>query len=132
MAGTAGFSGIVRAGTTATPTDNVGGCNSVSENIAKAILEVTEFGDTHIDRITGLLDSGCSIGGHANYSDTAQNAIRAAVISGVDIYVRILGDGTNGFEFRTKVASYSEQNAPDSTITFTAEFQGIAAPTTVP
>ena len=135
MAATAAFNGIVRAGTSATPTDNID-ARSVSPNISKALHDISVFGDSHIDRIAGQLDSGVSVSGPADYANTAQNAIRTAALAtttaGSTIYVRVLGDGTNGFEFQCLVGSYNESVNVDGVLEFTAEFSGIAAPTTVP
>lgn len=134
MAATAAFNGILRAGVAATPTDNVD-ARSVSPNINAILHDVSVFGDAWIDRIAGQNDSQVSISGPVDNANVAQDAIRAAAVatttSGKTIHVRVLGDGSAGFEFQTLVQSYSEQVNVDGVLEFTAEFMGIAAPTVV-
>lgn len=129
MAATASFNGICRIGTSATPTDNAD-VRTVSPNITDALHEVSVLGDGWLDRIAGQLDSGVSVSGPADYANTAQNAIRTAALlnttAGRTMYVRVLGDGTNGFEYQTLLASYSESVNVDGVLEFTAEFAGAA------
>lgn len=109
----------------------VGGANSISMNLQKAMIEVTEFGDSAIDRITGLFDTPVSVSGFYSPSDTGQSAIRTQFLSGGTIYARVLPDGTNGFKVQCRVESFELSSDPSGAATFSASLQSIAAPSAV-
>lgn len=132
MAADQGYAGDFEISTDDTTYYSINGANSVSQNLSRAMLEVTDFDDTAINRIAGLFDTPCSFSGHRDVDDTnGQEALRAALFSGATIYVRCLPDGTNGFKVATIVESFEVSSTPDGTTQFSCQLQSTAAPTVV-
>lgn len=130
---TPGYQGSIEVNTTDSfPGTSVGGANSVSGPFSRAMLDITDFDDTAVNRIAGLNDSSLTISGHEDYADAGQDILRAAVLSGATIYAQMLPDGTNGFKFTCKVESYEPSNAPDGTPQFSCSLQGVAVVAAVP
>lgn len=128
---TAGFSGVVAVSTDDSTYNALNGCNSVSMPTSRAMLDITDFEDTSVNRIAGLKDSSASLSGHFDHSDTAQAALRAAAASGATVYVRYLYDGTNGTKIAGIVESFELSATPDGTVEFSCTVQANAAWTIV-
>ena len=122
----------VNVSTDNTTFNPVGGANSVSQNLQRALIEVTEFGDGAIDRISGLFDTPVSISGFYKAADAGQSALRAQLFSGGSIYVQVLADGTNGYAVECLVESFEIGSDPSGAATFSASLQSKAAPVAVP
>jgi hypothetical protein len=101
---TAGYQGDIEVSADDSTYNSVGGINTVGFNMGRAQLEVTEFGDDFIDRISGLFDTPVTLGGHRIHADAGQAALVAAFLAGSDIWVRWKPDGTNGFKVKCGVA----------------------------
>lgn len=132
MAADQGYAGDYEISTDDTTYYSVSGANTVSQNLSRAMLEVTDFDDTAINRIAGLFDTPCSIGGHRDPDDSnGQEALITAWLAGTTVYVRCLPDGTNGFKVACLVENVDFSSSPDGTAQVTFNFQSIAAPTQV-
>lgn len=129
--GTAGYLSTFAVSEDGTTYNTVGGCNNGNMPFARAMLEVTEFGDSAVDRISGLADQSATVSGHYIGSDTAQAALIAGLQNGTDVYVRWLPDGTNGFVVRGKVENFEVSAGVDATVEFSCTVQGVAGFTTV-
>lgn len=129
---TAGYLNNIAVSTDDVTYNVIGGCNANTFPNARAMLDVTEFGDTANDRIAGLFDFSPTAGGHYDASDTAQTAIQSAFLNGTAIYVRSLFDGTNGYKVQCRVSTFELTPELTGTTTFSATFVTIAAPTAVP
>jgi len=128
---TAGYLGDIEASTDDSAYNNVGGINNVSWNMSRAQLEVTEFGDDFIDRISGLFDVPVTLSGHRKHADTAQAAIVAAWLSGATIYLRWKPDGTNGFKVPVGVADVQLGQGVGDTAAVTFTFASRGKPVAV-
>lgn len=101
--------------------DVVGGANNCSQNLTRALLDVTAYGDTAIKRIAGLFDTPVTISGHRDHADDGQAAIIAAWLAGTPIWVRRLHNGTNGYKVQCLVASFNQAGGVAETATFDAQ-----------
>lgn len=131
MAATAGFNATIEVSADDSTYNSIGIANQASGTLQRAMLEVTQFGDSAIDRIYGLKDTPISVSGHYDAADTGQAAINSANINGTQLYVRFLADGTNGFKVLCLVESVAISAGVSDTATFDISFQAIAAPTAI-
>jgi len=127
MGAKVGFEGTLEASTDGSTYSAIGGANSVSANMARAMLEITDFDDTAVNRIAGLKDSSASVSGHYIGDDAGQVILRNAAASGDDIYLRWRPDGTIGFVLQGKVENFNGAADPGSTATFDSSIQSVAA-----
>lgn len=122
-----GFEGTLEASTDGSTYSTIGEANSVSANMARAMLEITDFDDTAVNRLAGLKDSSSSIGGHYKGSDAGQAILRNAAASGDDVYIRYRPDGTLGFVLQGKIENFNVSADPGSTVSFDSSLQSVAA-----
>ena len=122
-----GFEGTLEASTDGSSYSTVGKANSVSANLGRAMLEITDFDDTAVDRISGLKDSSVSISGHYVGDDAGQVILKNAAASGNDVYLRYRPDGTLGFVLQGKIENYNVSADPGSTATFDSSLQANTA-----
>lgn len=101
----------------------VGGANSCSQNLTRALLEVTEYGDTAMKRIAGLFDTPMTVSGHRKYADAGQAALLTAFLAGTPVWMRRLHNGTNGFKVQCLVGSFNEGGGVGETATFDCQLQ---------
>ena len=127
MGAKVGFEGTLEASTDGSTYSAIGGANSVSANMARAMLEITDFDDTAVNRIAGLKDSSVSVSGHYIGDDAGQVILKAAAASGNDVYIRWRPDGTLGFVLQGKVENYNMSADPGSTTTFDSSLQATTA-----
>lgn len=127
MAVQAGFSGTLEASSDGSSYDSIGGANSVSPNLSRAMLEVTDFDDTAVNRIAGLKDSSISVSGHYDGADAGQSTILTEFESGDDVYIRYRPDGTTGFVIQGKVESFNLSTDVSGTATFDCSIQANTA-----
>jgi len=127
MAVNVGFEGTLEASTDGSTYSAIGGANSVSANLGRAMLEITDFDDTAVNRIAGLKDSSVSVSGHYIGDDAGQVILKAAAASGNDVYIRWRPDGTLGFVLQGKVENYNMSGDPGSTTTFDSSLQATTA-----
>jgi hypothetical protein len=114
--------------TTYTP---VGGANNCSQNLTRALLEVTEYGDEAIKRIPGLKDAPVTISGHRDHADAGQAILVAAWINGTSVWVRRLHNGVNGFKIECHVGSFNGAGGVSETATFDAQMSSTGSPVVV-
>ena len=130
MAATQGFNAVIEVSSDDVTYSNVGIANDASANLQAAMLDVTQFGDSAIDRIAGLFDTPISFSGHYDNSDTGQALILTQFLARNSIYAQFKPDGTNGFKVECRVESYEFAATPDGTSTFSVSLQSISAPST--
>lgn len=124
-----GFDGAVSVSTDnfSSSDESLTGCNSVSANIGRAMQEVTDFDDTHVDRIAGLRDSSGNVAGTWKPTNAGQIILQDAADDGSDVYLKFTVDGTNGLLLQCKVESFEASGDPGSVWSFSASLQGVAA-----
>ncbi len=122
-----GFEGTLEVSTDGSSYSAIGGANSVSANMARAMHEITDFDDTAVNRIAGLKDSSSSVSGHYIGDDAGQVILKNATASGNDVYLRYRPDGTLGFVLQGKIENYNVGGDPGSTVTFDSSFQANTA-----
>lgn len=106
---------VLKCAATATPTVDFDGIKKATITLDRQEHDVTDFADsTFRKRILGLKDFPISLSGDAEFSDTSFALMRTSYGSGATVYVRILPDGTNGFEVGCLVKSMSFDNDVDS------------------
>ena len=136
MAEQAGKTNIVYilTGTTAMA-NNTGakvlGVDDSSYNQLCDLLEISQFGDTHKNRIAGLKDTNVSLGGNYDPADTTG---QAELDPGDTVYIGIYPQGTavEGKQVKAIVESFEISASADGKQEFSASLQGIAAPVALP
>lgn len=127
MAALAGFDVGVYAGSSATPTDEVAGLNSIEAPLSRDMIDVTTFSANAggRNRLAGLVDIPITMSGFYEASDTAQTAIRSGWAAGTTVYVliRFDGSGAPSLEVPCLVESWSISANPEGALEFTASFQ---------
>lgn len=132
MAATAGYNTEVKVSTddTSASYNDVFGAHDVSIGLNANMLDVTDFGDTAMSRIAGLLDFPISFSYFYDNSDTAQGALQSALLNGTTVYIQVIPDGTNGFQVECLVESLDHSTSVDGVPTVSASLQSVAAATT--
>ena len=129
MAGDAGFKGTIEVSEDdggGDPYVAVGGINSVNHPRSMGELDVTEFGDTAVDREAGLADSSVSISGFRDFADPGQIKIKARFEARLELFFRIRPDGVTGFVFQTKIFGITDSATPAGTADYAVEASSIA------
>lgn len=100
---------------TTSPADvEADGINNVSGSLAREPLDTTDFsGGAFRTRIMGLKDIPLSFSGDSEFADAAQIALQTACNAGSAVFVRVLYDGTNGFEAQYLVESIERDSSVD-------------------
>jgi predicted secreted protein len=98
---------------TTSPADvEADGINNVSGSLAREPLDTTDFaGGAFRTRIMGLKDIPLSFSGDSEFSDAAQTALQTACNAGSAVFVRVLWDGTNGFEAQFMVENITRDSS---------------------
>lgn len=128
----AGFEGNVRVSTDGGSGNPLNGCNSITVNRGRNLLDITDFEDSAVNRLAGLKDSSVQLSGHYDAADTAQAALETAFDAGTVIYIRHVWDGTKYIQVQGLVESHEVSATPSETVTFSVTVQAIAAWTTGP
>lgn len=124
----------ILTGTTAM-TDATGakvlGVDSSSYNQLCDILEITQFGDTHKNRIAGLKDTNISLSGNYYPGDTAG---QEELVPGDTVFIGVYpqGGAVAGMQVKAIVESFEISASASDKQTFSASLQGIAAPVALP
>ena len=76
-------------------------------NISGATVDVSEFGDTFMERLQALKDASYDLKGFYNAADaTGQTAIQSALLNDTVLWVQMLPDGVAGFKQQVLVSKY--------------------------
>lgn len=95
------------------------------------MLEITQFGDTYKNRMGGLKDTSVKISGNYYPGDTNGQDI---IIPGNTVFIGVYPQGTGVAGKQVKAIIESAEISADvgGKQTFTASFQGCAAPVSLP
>ena len=84
------------------------GISDGTVNLSGTNVDVSEFGDTWMERIQALKDASYDVKGFYNPADaTGQQALQAAFINDTEVWVEMLPDGAAGFKQQVRVSKYS-------------------------
>lgn len=120
MATNAGKDAVLKAGASATPTDEVGGIESFSFSRSATHHDNTDFSDGDFEKVVqGVKDVAGEVSGYYDEGD-GQQAIRNSIDTDADLHVQALPDGTNGREYQMNTASYSISIDQDGRVDFSA------------
>lgn len=76
-------------------------------NLSGTTVDVSEFGDTWMERIQALKDATYDLKCHYNIADTTgQLAVRSAMINDTELWVEMLPDGTVGYKQQVLVSKF--------------------------
>ncbi len=83
------------------------GINDGTVNLSGTNVDVSEFGDTWMERIQALKDASYDLKGFYNAADaTGQIALQSAFVNDTEVWVEMLPDGAAGFKQQVKVSKY--------------------------
>lgn len=107
----AGKALLLRAGTSATPTDAVDGVRTCTFNRPRDIIDITVFGPSaavdYRKKLAGLQDGTIDMSGVYLPADTGQAHLETQFGNGGALFLRMLYDGTSGDEVETLVESFN-------------------------
>jgi len=126
-----GEDAIIHTGTAASPTTPVYGINSYTaprsrpETVRKYFMMAAQT-------FVGESEDSINLQGDYNQGDPGQDILRAAYIAGTEVYIKILPDGTNGFEQKCRVSQAELRGpSPDDPPGTTFNLVGTDAPVDV-
>lgn len=97
------------------------------------MLDTTDFADgTFRKKIQGLQNFNVTLSGDYEPADAGYIVVRDAFVAGTTVFVRILFDGTNGFESEFQVASISPSATVEGLATVSVSLESTGALTVVP
>lgn len=92
---------------------DVNDMNAFSKNSDRSVTKVPVFMRTLPHIVASSRDQGFTISGFLNGSDDGQNRLRAAEAADTSVTIRVLFDGTNGFQQDVKVISFTYDADPE-------------------
>ncbi len=111
---------VIKVGTATVPTALLLGMNATTLTEDRTVIDVTDFTLDDKRKFLGLKSGTMTMSGFKDKTDAGQVILDLAIVSGVDIFVRLLLDGlTNGFEVVVKVASRDINVGIDDVVTIT-------------
>lgn len=129
------ISSAPNAGTEAAPSPGtfapVSDLNTVSKNSTRNVASFGVFNRAVSYSIPGTRDQTFSIGGYLSVGDTGQATLVSAEAANTTAYIKILFDGTNGFQQAIKVGTRTLSLTPDGLQGVTFELASAADPTVV-
>ena len=95
------------------------------------LLEITQFGDTHKNRLAGVKDTSVTVSGNL---DTADTLGQLELEPGDTVYIAVHPSGATvaGSQCKCIVESFEQSADATGKQTFSATLQGIAAPEASP
>lgn len=142
MAGNAGKDVVAKSHTSfhtdTTGYATIGEVQSITDEEGIDLFDVTALGETSWrKRMQGLGDATVTMTVVRDASDTGQDNIRASMDSGQLVYIAVLYDGTNGYQWPCFLESRSHEMGKDGAVTesytlrFSAEVGTCVAPDAV-
>jgi hypothetical protein len=130
----------VYSSTDGTTWTQVKGLNNASMSANGEDIDITEFGDTHVNRIIGLRDNGYNLSGRLIMNDTTgaldpgqkileDHSLGLAATD--DLYIKILWDGTYGFTQKVICPSFDRQGQVRGVVEINIQLQAAGAITRV-
>ncbi len=108
------------------------GINNADFGPLRELIEVTDFADTSgaRKRLAGLKDLDLSLSGHYEVA-TGQDLLVAAWISGADVYMQFLPNGTAGFKSIFKIENFKVTAGVEGSVQVSFTCKGNGAITVV-
>lgn len=132
MAALAGRGVVVSVSTDGSVYNAVQELNSCDMSLAGNTLDVTQFGDSFIEKIQGIRDCQWQMDGFfAPLDTTGQAAIRSALVNDTTLYVKIVWDGTHSILQQVKPSKFEVKAGVADTISVSITLDGTAAVTIV-
>ena len=101
------------------------GISDGTVNISGTTVDVSEFGDTWMERIQALKDASYDLKGFYNMADTTgQLAVRTALINDTELWVEMLPDGTTGFKQQVLVSKFTVASPVNGVISCDITLEG--------
>lgn len=135
MAESAGYSGLIKVGSTTTYGDatTVNKVVSVSSSVSADQLDTSYIGGgQYKSSIQGMKDLSVSIELNLDTADTGQETLRSRQSDGALFYLWILPNGTAGFRYPLRSFEESTAVATADLNTSSMTFQGQGAPVAYP
>lgn len=129
----AGSTSLLKVSTTSggtyTAVDEI---RSASMSWRGGTINISEIGNTYMQRIQGVKDAGYQAQGFYDPGDTnGQLVIRTALINGSDLFVQWLPNGSAGFQQQVVVASFDTNVTFDGAVEVSISFEGTGAITLI-
>jgi len=107
------------------------GCDNASYERLCALLEITQFGDTYVNKMGGLKDSSVSVSGNLYTGDTTGQDV---LIPGNTVFIGLFPSGPSvaSVQIKALVENFNTSFDVTGKQTFTCSLKGIAAPVTLP
>lgn len=119
-------------------TSGAGGMNAVDEIRSASMswrggtIDISEIGNTYMQRIQGIKDASYQIQGFYDPADTnGQLIIRTALVASSNLFVRWLPNGVAGFEQQVRVASFDTNVTYDGAVEVSISLDGTGSITLV-
>jgi predicted secreted protein len=91
-------------------------------------IDISEIGNTYMQRLAGIKDASYQIQGFYDSGDTnGQVAIRGELISYTELWAQWLPDGTNGFKQQVVVATFDTNVTYDGAVELSVSLEGTGA-----
>jgi predicted secreted protein len=111
----------------------VQGVKSITHTLNGTMVDDSEMGVNWNQRIQGLKDCKVSFTGGRRSADTnGQEIIKTAFLNDTDLYVQVLWDGTNGYQFYGKVSKFEVQTSVEGKAELSCDIEGSGAVTAKP
>lgn len=114
---------VLKVALTTVPVTLLLGQNNVSFTQERTTLDVTDLTLDDKKFILGLKSGTVTLSGYKDAVDAGQAILDAAHTSGADVFLRILVDGTTGFEVVAKVAGIDINTPIDGLVEQTYNLQ---------
>lgn len=133
MPSVAGKSAVVSAATTSGGTYNaIAGIKSFNHAIDGASIDDSEMGVAWVQRIQGLKEGKLSIQGAYRSDDTTgQVRVRSALLNDTDLFIRVLYNGTAGFQQQMRCSKFQVDSDVADKATVTIELDGTGTVTAI-
>ena len=107
----------------------INGVDNSTFNRLCEILEITQFGNTHKNRIGGLKDSNVSLSGNFDPADAGQLQLEP----GDFVWIAVFPQGTTaaGRQIKMIVENFEQGASVEGKQTFSSSLQGVAAPAAI-
>lgn len=105
--------------------------NDCDMSLAGNTIDVTQFGDTFIEKIQGIRDCSWTLDGFFAPADTnGQVAIRSALVNDTPLYVKIVWDGSHSILQQVKPSKFEVKAAVADTVSVSITLDG-SGPVTI-
>lgn len=99
--------------------------NAISRPSNRTITQFAAFGLNPSIGVPGPREVSYQAGGYLSIGDSGQDILRAAEAANTTVFIKMLFDGTNGFNQEVRVGSQTFSAAPDGLQLTTFEFSAV-------